>query len=115
MRTTFLFLGLAIALASTSHDVRAEKRGTTDNGKTIAFVCAKGDTIEVAGNNDTVTATGDCATVRVSGNQNTVQVDLVGAIEALGNSNTITWKRGPGGHDPSVSNPGNGNAVRKAN
>ncbi len=66
-------------------------------------------------NNDTVTATGDCATVRVSGNQNTVQVDLVGAIEALGNSNTITWKRGPGGHDPSVSNPGNGNAVRKAN
>jgi hypothetical protein len=111
-KTIAFFLALSVlpaaALAGgTAHTV-------VDNNHTTSIACKTGDSAEIAGNGNKVTVTGECANVRVTGNSNTVSIDAAESIDVLGNKNTVTWKRGLGGKDAAVSNPGTDNKVARA-
>ena len=108
-------LALALALAAAPLVAHADGQVHTydDNKKGTSIACAKGDSVVISGNDDTIGITGPCASVTVSGNGNYVSIDAVAAISTPGNKNTVKWKAGLDGKDPTVSDVGTGNRIKR--
>jgi hypothetical protein len=82
--------------------------------KSTRTIDCRGRGVAVLGNSNRLTLRGTCGTVDVKGNDNIISVDTVQAIAATGNHNRVTWSRAAEGEQPSVSDLGNENAIRRA-
>ena len=81
-----------------------------DNKITLKGVC---DKLTVGGDDNVITAL-QFSEVEVDGDDNVVTVDTVAKITADGDDNTISWKTGPPGKAPDISNKGSDNKIVKA-
>ena len=88
-------------------DVRVS---SDDNKLTLRGVC---DKLTVQGDDNIITAL-HFNEVEVDGDDNILTVDTVAKIAADGDDNTITWKTGPAGKAPDISNKGSDNKIVKA-
>jgi predicted RNA-binding protein len=61
--------------------------------------------------NQNVLAIDKTGTLEVMGNKNIIQVGQVTSIDVKGNKNAVTYKSGPKGKKPSISNLGNENTI----
>ena len=89
------------------------------NGVTVR---GRDNTLTIRGNCNKLTVDGDDNTIRaaavkevaVNGQDNTIVLETVAKITATGNDNSITWRNGPSGKAPEISNKGNDNRIAKA-
>jgi Protein of unknown function (DUF3060) len=63
----------------------------------------------IAGNNNKIRIRGDCSSLKVLGNSNSVEVEQVGTIQMVGNSNRVFYVHALGQEKPTVANLGNDN------
>lgn len=72
-------------------------------------------TFQILGHDDEVTITGDCSAVSVLGANNKVILEGVGVIQAGGNGNLVTYRRGLNGEaTPKIVTMGDNNKVEAA-
>jgi hypothetical protein len=83
-----------------------------ESGRNETLDCG-GGSASVVGSSNVLTLR-NCREVSVTGNSNKVDAGAVSAISILGESNHVTWKEGPGGARPAVSNLGKGISVLKS-
>jgi hypothetical protein len=67
----------------------------------------------ITGNNNKIQIHGDCSSLKVLGNSNTVEVERVGDIQMIGNSNHVAYVRALNGESPSVANIGQDNEAKQ--
>jgi hypothetical protein len=70
-----------------------------------------GKDFEIVGHDDEIIITGECSKVAILGHHNKVVLDAVGEIDAAGNNNLVTYRRGLNGAEPKVETMGPGNKV----
>ena len=83
----------------------------TDNGKLLEHTCLEGEHFGVMGNRNVITLHGPCKKLSVVGNQNNLTIDVVGAIDAMGNQNNIAWRAALKGRAPKVDAVGSANSI----
>jgi hypothetical protein len=126
MRRVLLGYALVVGLLLGSATV-AVAEVTIIQDKTTGVQDCKGGIAKVMSNKNTLTLK-NCRSVEswgnrnvltidktgkldVMGNQNTMQVGEVESIDVKGNKNTVSYKSGPKGKKPRISNLGNGNTI----
>jgi hypothetical protein len=67
----------------------------------------------ITGNNNRVQIHGDCPSLKVLGNSNTVEVERVGDIQMIGNSNHVAYVHALNGQTPTIANIGRDNAAKQ--
>jgi hypothetical protein len=67
----------------------------------------------ITGNNNKIQIHGDCSSLKVLGNSNTVEVERVGDIQMIGNSNHVAYVHALTGESPSVANIGQANEAKQ--
>jgi hypothetical protein len=67
----------------------------------------------ITGNNNKVQIHGDCSSLKVLGNSNTVEVERVGDIQMIGNSNHVAYVHALNGETPTVANIGQDNDAKQ--
>lgn len=67
----------------------------------------------ITGNNNRVQIHGDCSSLKVLGNSNTVEVERVGDIQMIGNSNHVAYVHALNGETPTIANIGRDNEARQ--
>ena len=113
---------VVISAGSGSVVVKSEGkgRGTGSKGKDVVVLensrketldCG-GGTASVIGNSNVLTLR-NCSALSVAGNSNRIDAGETPDISVIGRSNQITWTEGPGGTQPTVSNLGQGNVVKR--
>jgi Protein of unknown function (DUF3060) len=70
-----------------------------------------GKQFEVVGHDDQITITGECAKLEIVGHHNKIVLDAVGEIQATGNNNLVTYRRGLNGASPKVQSMGASNKI----
>ena len=70
-----------------------------------------GRQFEVVGHDDEIRITGECSRLQVVGHHNRIVLDAVGEIQATGNNNLVTYRRGLNGASPTVQTLGAGNKI----
>jgi hypothetical protein len=70
-----------------------------------------GKQFEVVGHDDEITITGECSKLEIVGHDNKIVLDAVGEIQATGNNNLVTYRRGLNGASPKVQTMGPGNKI----
>jgi hypothetical protein len=70
-----------------------------------------GKQFEVVGHDDEITITGECAKLAIVGHHNKIVLDAVGEIQATGNNNLVTYRRGLNGANPKVQAMGASNKI----
>lgn len=67
----------------------------------------------ITGNNNRVQIHGDCSSLKVLGNGNSVEVERVGDIQMIGNSNHVAYLHALSGETPSIANIGQDNEAKQ--
>jgi hypothetical protein len=67
----------------------------------------------ITGNNNRVQIHGDCSSLKVLGNGNSVEVERVGDIQMIGNSNRVAYLHALSGETPSIANIGQDNEAKQ--
>ncbi len=67
----------------------------------------------ITGNNNRVQIHGDCSSLKVLGNNNSVEVERVGDIQMIGNSNHVSYLHTLNGENPTVANIGQDNEAKQ--
>jgi hypothetical protein len=67
----------------------------------------------ITGNNNRVQIHGDCSSLKVLGNSNTVEVERVGDIQMIGNSNHVAYVHALNGETPTIANIGQDNETKQ--
>lgn len=85
------------------------------SGASGTYSCLVGQKVKVEGNQLTLTFNGDCGALEVIGNSNTITIDGVSSVRLTGNKNRTTWKRNLSGQRTlPVTKLGAGNQVTQA-
>jgi Protein of unknown function (DUF3060) len=67
----------------------------------------------ITGNNNRVRIHGDCSSLKVLGDSNTVEVERVGDIQMIGNSNHVAYVHALNGQTPTIANIGQDNEAKQ--
>ncbi len=106
----FIFVFLVLCFCVLSLD--AKKFVINDNELTKTINC-QGDEVIVNGNENELTIKGECSRLYVPGNENIIYVEAVAEIDTPGNENTVYWETGIDDEEPSISNLGTDNKIKK--
>jgi Protein of unknown function (DUF3060) len=82
------------------------------NNQTLSFE-GDGKPKVITGNNNRVQIHGDCSSLKVLGNNNSVEVERVGDIQMIGNSNHVSYVQTLDGESPTVANIGQDNEAKQ--
>ena len=83
------------------------------NNKTVTLD-GDGKPKVIAGNNNKIQIRGDCSSLKILGNTNSVEVERVGNIQIVGDSNRVSYVHGLGGDSPIVADIGKDNQITRA-
>ena len=104
---------MALAQTVTITDQGAISRDIVASNDQTLSLEGEGRTKIIAGNNNKVQIHGDCLSLKILGNSNSVEVDRVGNIQLVGNSNHVSYISAIEGESPAIANIGRDNeAVR---
>ena len=67
----------------------------------------------ITGDNNKVQIHGDCSSLKVIGKSNSVEVERVGDIQMIGNSNRVAYVRTLNGETPTIANIGQDNEAKQ--
>jgi hypothetical protein len=108
-----------VMIACSAPLVLAQHLATGQNGNIQEIVASQqklkyeggSKQFEIVGHDDEITITGECSMVQIVGHDNKIVLDGVGQIQATGNNNLVTYRRGLNGANPKVETMGSGNKV----
>lgn len=112
MKSQKLVIFVFVVLCLTVWGLDAKKIVIEENELTKTIHC-DGDEVVVKGNENNLTIKGECSKLYVPGNKNIINVEAVAVIDTLGNKNTVTWEKGIDGKEPSISNLGTKNKIKR--
>ena len=119
MKNSKLFWFVLAMIACSAPFVLAQNLATGQTGNVEQIVASQqklkyeggGKEFEVVGHDDEITITGDCSKLLIVGHDNKIVLDAVGEIQATGNNNLVTYRRGRNGQNPTVQTMGSGNKI----
>jgi len=119
MKKSRLFWFALAMIACSCPLVLAQNLATGQTGNVEQIVASQqklkyeggGKEFEVVGHDDEITITGDCSKLLIVGHDNKIVLDAVGEIQATGNNNLVTYRRGLNGAKPAVQSMGARNKI----
>lgn len=119
MKKSNLFWFVLAMIACSAPVLLAQNLATGQIGNTEEIVASQqklkyeggGKQFEVVGHDDEITITGECSKLQIVGHDNKIVLDAVGEIQATGNNNLVTYRRGLNGANPTVQSMGSGNKI----
>jgi hypothetical protein len=119
MKKSNLFWFALAMIACAGPLVLAQNLATGQTGNVEQIVASQqklkyeggGREFEVVGHDDEIRITGDCVKLLIVGHDNKIVLDAVGEIQATGNNNLVTYRRGLNGGSARVQTMGAGNKI----
>ena len=119
MKKSNLFWFVSAMIACSAPLLWAQTMATGQAGNMEQIVASQqklkyeggGKQFEVVGHDDEITITGECSKLLIVGHDNKIVLEAVGQVQATGNNNLVTYRRGLSGANPEVHTMGAGNKI----